>query len=158
MPLGAIPMLPLVLGEDAARASTLGGPDMTRYLLVCGLLVVFVIALGAAFKRLFGARLARRAALRSLQIVDVLPLGGRQKLAVVRCYDRTFLLGLGDKEIERIAELDAEQEATAEPEAEATAESPGVRVAFREILARRRTRPASEAAMVSETVEPAVTR
>ena len=33
-------------------------------------------------------------------------MGGKQKLAVVRCYDRAFLIGLGDKEISSISELD----------------------------------------------------
>lgn len=33
-------------------------------------------------------------------------LGSKQRLAVVRCYDRTFALGLGEKEIALIAELD----------------------------------------------------
>ena len=48
-----------------------------------------------------------RAARRSLQVLDVLPLGGKQRLAVVRCYDRTFLLGLGEKEVGLVSELDA---------------------------------------------------
>ena len=43
---------------------------------------------------------------RSLSVLDVLPLGGKRRLAVVRCYDRTFVLGLGDREISAIAELD----------------------------------------------------
>ena len=48
-----------------------------------------------------------KAAKRSLQVIDVLPLGSRQRLAVVRCYDRTFLLGLGERELSLITELDA---------------------------------------------------
>jgi hypothetical protein len=38
--------------------------------------------------------------------MDVLPLGGRSRLAVVRCYDRTFLLGMGEREVSLVAELD----------------------------------------------------
>jgi len=100
----------VALGEPTAARDALGassGPDLTRYALVCvGLLAL--IALGAyLFRRFLGAALQRRAAARSLQIMDVLPLGGKQRLAVVRCYDRTFLLGLGEKEVASITELDA---------------------------------------------------
>jgi flagellar protein FliO/FliZ len=90
----------------AADLGGTSGPDLTRYLLVCGCLLVLVALLAFGFRRLVGRTLATRAARRSLQVVDVLPLGGKQRLAVVRCYDRTFLLGLGDKELASIAELD----------------------------------------------------
>lgn len=80
---------------------------MTRYVLVCVGLLAAIVAVVAALKRLFGGALSRRAAARSLQVMDVLPLGGKQRLAVVRCYDRTFLLGLGEKELTAISELDA---------------------------------------------------
>jgi flagellar biogenesis protein FliO len=96
------------LVETQSRLADAGsGPDLTRYLLVCGLLIGCVAALGWVFKRFLSGRLKARAAQRSLQIMDVLPLGGKQRLAVVRCYDRTFALGLGEKEISLIAELDA---------------------------------------------------
>lgn len=92
------------------EAPSLGGtpgPDLTRYFLVCGGLILGVVALGIGFRKLIARTLKARAAQRSMQIIDVLPLGGKQKLAVVRCYDRTFLLGLGEKELTSIAELDA---------------------------------------------------
>ena len=41
-------------------------------------------------------------------MVDILPLGGKRQLAVVRCYDRTFALGLGEKDVSLVAELDHE--------------------------------------------------
>jgi flagellar biogenesis protein FliO len=63
--------------------------------------------LGWLFKRLVAGKLRSNAGARSLQVMDVLPLGSKQRLAVVRCYDRTFALGLGEKEIALIAELDA---------------------------------------------------
>ncbi len=88
---------------------TLGGtegPDFTRYLLVCGSLVVAIVLLGLGFRRWIGARVSARAAQRSLRVIDVLPLGPKQRLAVVRCYDRTFLLGLGDREVSLVTELD----------------------------------------------------
>lgn len=91
----------------AAELAPGQGPDLTRYALVCCGLLVAVVAVAALFKRLLGGAIQRRAAARSLQIIDVLPLGGKQRLAVVRCYDRTFLLGLGEKELTSISELDA---------------------------------------------------
>ena len=97
----------LALVPEAGPAS---GPDLTRYLLVCALLIVSLIALAWVFRRFVAGRLRSRAAKRSLQVLDVLPLSGKQKLVVVRCYDRSFLLGLGEKEVRSIAELDVEHE------------------------------------------------
>ena len=88
-------------GEPAAA-----GPDLARYFVVCGALVVGVALLGLVLRRFVARGLRARAAQRSLQVLDVLPLGGRQRLLVVRCYDRSFLLGQGDKELRAIAELD----------------------------------------------------
>ncbi len=79
---------------------------MTQYLVVCVGLIALIVLGGLGFKRLFARSLSARAARRSLQIVDMLPLGGKQKLAVVRCYERTFVVGLGDKELCLITELD----------------------------------------------------
>jgi flagellar biogenesis protein FliO len=93
----------------AAEATPLGGttgPDMTRYLVVCGGLLVLVLLLGVGFRKLISKTMQVRAAQRSMQVMDMLPLGNKQRLCVVRCYDRTFLLGLGDKEMTSIAELD----------------------------------------------------
>ena len=82
------------------------GPDLTRYFAVCGVLLGAIGLLAWAFRKLIAGNLSLRAAKRNLQILDVLPMGGKQKLAVVRCYDRAFLIGLGDKEISSISELD----------------------------------------------------
>jgi flagellar biogenesis protein FliO len=84
------------------------GPDLTRYLLVCGGLLATIVLLAWGFRRLLADKLRARAAQRSLALIDVLPLGGKRQLGVVRCYDRTFVLGLGEKEVRLIAELDAE--------------------------------------------------
>jgi flagellar biosynthetic protein FliO len=92
-----------VLVPEAGRAS---GPDLTRYLVVCAGAILALVAAAWLFRRFVGASLRARAARRSLRIVDVLPLSGKQKLVVVRCYDRSFLLGLGEKEVRAIAELD----------------------------------------------------
>ena len=82
------------------------GPDLTRYFAVCGVLLGAIGLLAWAFRKLIAGNLSLRAAKRNLQILDVLPMGGKRKLAVVRCYDRAFLIGLGDKEISSISELD----------------------------------------------------
>jgi len=93
-----------VLVPEAGRGS---GPDLTRYLVVCAGSILLLLALAWLFRRYVAGHLRVRAAKRSLQVLDVLPLAGKQKLVVVRCYDRSFLLGLGEKEVRAIAELDA---------------------------------------------------
>jgi flagellar biosynthetic protein FliO len=95
--------LALLAGPNPAA----GGPDMTRYVLVCFLLLALIGGAAYLFKRFIASSVRARASKRSLQVVDLLPLGGKQRLCVVRCYDRTFALGLGDKEVALIAELDA---------------------------------------------------
>lgn len=98
-----------LLGSTVATQATrtgAQGPDLTRYIIVCTLLLVALGALGWGMKKLVAGAVRTRAEKRSLQVMDLLPLGGKQRLAVVRCYDRTFALGLGEKEIALIAELD----------------------------------------------------
>jgi flagellar biosynthetic protein FliO len=100
--------LPLLL---ALGAEPLQGPDLTRYFLVCTGVIVALLGAAWLFKRTLAGHLRARAAKRSLQVLDVLPLGGKQKLMVVRCYDRSFLLGVGEKEVRSIAELESEPNA-----------------------------------------------
>jgi flagellar biosynthetic protein FliO len=95
------------LASIPAQGASAGGPDMTRYVMVCALLLGLICLAAYLFKRFIGTAVRAKAAKRSLQILDVLPLGGKQKVCVVRCYDRTFALGVGDKEVGLIAELDA---------------------------------------------------
>ena len=96
----------LLITEDAARLGA-DGLDLTRYFLVVGALLGAVLLAGLLLKRVISGSLKARASKRSLAVVDVLPLGGKRQLAVVRCYDRTFALGLGDKDVSLVAELDA---------------------------------------------------
>ena len=98
----------LFVPAGEATPVSVQGPDLTRYLVVCALAILFVLGAAALFRRFAAQHLRARAAKRSLQVLDVLPLGGKQKLVVVRCYDRSFLLGLGEKEVRSIAELDRE--------------------------------------------------
>ena len=77
-----------------------------------------------------------RAAKRALRVVDVLPLGGKKRLAVVRVYDRTFVLGLGDKEVSVVSELDAEAGASHEIVPAGAVGKSGLRRAFEQIRAR----------------------
>jgi flagellar biogenesis protein FliO len=100
--------LSLALVEDApSRFGGSAGPDLTRYFVVCATLVVVTGLVAWGFRRLLAGNMKLRAAKRSIQTLDVLPLGGKRKLAVVRCYDRTFVIGLGEREITPIAELDS---------------------------------------------------
>ena len=94
----------LFLLEEEVRGS---GPDLTRYFLVCTGLLLLILGVAWAFRRFLAGTLRSRASKRSLQVLDALPLGGKQRLLVVRCYDRSFLLGVGEKEVRSIAELDA---------------------------------------------------
>jgi len=78
-----------------------------------------------------GGAVKGSASRRSLQVLDVLPLGGKQRVCVVRCYDRTFALGVGDKEVALIAEIDAA--------VSIGAPKPAARMApFQDVLARLR--------------------
>lgn len=133
-------VIPILLASGSGTvlgARAFDGPDLTRYFLVCGLLIAGLGVGGLFFRRLLRKTLQGRAAKRSLQVLDVLPLGGKQRLLVVRCYDRSFLLGQGEKELRSIAELDAEalaEEATEAPDR-------GTPGAFRAALRRAELRP-----------------
>jgi flagellar biogenesis protein FliO len=102
-----LPGAGLFLRSGGAETGT-DGPALTRYLIVCGVLIAAIAGLGFGFRRLVGGAVRARAARRSLAVLDVLPLGGKQRLAVVRCYDRTLVLGLGDRELGLLAEIDRE--------------------------------------------------
>ena len=98
---------PALLAITESLDALTRGPDLSRYLYVCTGLLAAILVLAWGFRRLVADRLKLRAARRSLAVIDVLPLGGRRQLSVVRCYDRTFVLGLGEKEVALITELDA---------------------------------------------------
>ena len=95
------------LSESTASAVDADpGPDLNQYLLISAAMVVLVGAVGWFLQRTMSGSIRARAHKRSLRVIDVLPMGGKKKLAVVRVYDRTFVLGLGDKEISIVSELD----------------------------------------------------
>lgn len=98
--------LSIALAETPAQLGS-SGVDLTRYLIVVGVLLGVLVAAGFFLRRMVSGSLKTRASKRSLALVDVLPLGGKRQLAVVRCYDRTFALGLGEKDVTLVAELDA---------------------------------------------------
>jgi flagellar biogenesis protein FliO len=127
--LGSLPFLSLLFqtgtdqvpGEGAEEvvkaaemASSLGsataGIDMTRYTMVCVGLVIAILAIAWGFRRVLAGNIRGRANRRAMQVVDMLPLGNKRQLAVVRCYDRTFVLGLGEREVNLVTELDADQD------------------------------------------------
>jgi len=116
---------------DIAAESGRVGPDLTRYIVVCATLLVALVGLAWLLRRVMGGVARTSAGRRSLQVVDVLSLGGKQRVCVVRCYDRTFALGVGDKEVGLIAEIDAAVSIGATPT--------GPRIpAFQDILTRLR--------------------
>jgi flagellar biosynthetic protein FliO len=142
MPFPALPLLtptlvPLALADKAA--GPIEGPDLWRYLAVSSAMVFLVIAVGWVMRRFVAASLRTRAATRSLRVIDVLPLGGRQKLAVVRVYDRTLVVGLGEKEVNLVAELESGSEPAAIVPARAATSTPvlaGVLGAFERLRTR----------------------
>lgn len=109
MPSAPVSVLGHVLGSGS-QALPAAGPDLTNYFVVCASAIGVLLAFLWIFRRFVAERLKARAARRSMQVLDVLPISGKQKLVVVRCYDRTFLLGVGEKEMRAITELDAASE------------------------------------------------
>jgi flagellar biogenesis protein FliO len=91
-----------------ALAAASSEPDLARYLVVSGALLGALVLGAFLVRRMAGGVLAERAGKRGMQVLDALPLGGRKRAVIVRCHDRTFLLGVGEKEVCSIAELDAE--------------------------------------------------
>jgi flagellar biogenesis protein FliO len=124
------------IAELAAR-NVRAGPDWNQYVLVCAALLGALGALVWGMRALV-ARSGRFGAVRrSLRVVDVLSLGGKQRVCVVRCYDRTFALGVGDKEVGLIAEIDA---AVSMPQESAAAPGPGFSTVLALLSKRERPR------------------
>ncbi|MBL8861963.1 MAG: flagellar biosynthetic protein FliO [Planctomycetes bacterium] len=132
-------MVPPALLDVAAAIPARVGPDLTRYVLVCSALFLALGGLAWILRRAVAGSVRARAGKRSLQVVDVLPLGGKQRVCVVRCYDRTFALGVGEKEIGLIAEIDAAVSVAAHEETP---------VPFQSVLSRLRGAARSERAEV----------
>jgi flagellar biosynthetic protein FliO len=122
---------PLALLEELATAPGRAGPDLTRYVLVCATLLLALGGLAWFLRRMVGGAARTKAGGRSLQVIDVLPLGGKQRVCVVRCYDRTFVLGVGEKEIGLISEIDAAVSIGIAP-------AIPVKASFQDVLARLR--------------------
>jgi flagellar biogenesis protein FliO len=101
-------MIQLALISEISARSAREGPDWNRYVILCALLLLVLGALAWGMRALVTGSARVGSARRSLQVLDVLSLGGKQRVCVVRCYDRTFALGVGDKEVGLIAEIDAE--------------------------------------------------
>jgi len=99
-------MLNIILALPVEERLAGSAPDLTRYLFVVGALIIALLGLAWGFRRLINGSRKTRALGRSLAIIDVLPLGGKRQLTVVRCYDRTFALGIGEKDVTLVAELD----------------------------------------------------
>jgi flagellar biogenesis protein FliO len=106
----------LALAAPLATPADAPVVDPVKYLVACmGVLGLLAAGLFALRKLVVGAQ-RTRAAGRSLAVLDQLHLGGSKRLTVVRCYDRQFVLGVGDKEIAVVAELDVDQAVPPLPE------------------------------------------
>ncbi|MEL6431163.1 MAG: flagellar biosynthetic protein FliO [Planctomycetota bacterium] len=102
------PVCLLPFAETATRPIVAAGnaPDLSMLMGVAAVLVVLIGALAYAFRRVVLVQLKQRAAGKDMAVLEVLPLGGKRQLAVVRCFDRTFALGLGERDVSLVAELD----------------------------------------------------
>ncbi|MEM9380814.1 MAG: flagellar biosynthetic protein FliO [Planctomycetota bacterium] len=110
-----MPHLLALLAQAATEAPAeapvrLGGaaPDLSWLMAVVAVFVVTMAAIAFGFRKLLTGAIKARSSRRDLRVLDVLPLGGKRQLAVVRCYDRTFALGLGERSVDLVAELDTE--------------------------------------------------
>jgi flagellar biogenesis protein FliO len=137
------------------------GLDMSRYLFAC-LVVLGLLCLGAfALTRLKNSAIVQRAKKRSLRIVDVLPLGRKQRLCVVRAYDRTFVLGVGEREVALVAEIDQDDDLASEALVQAESEASAAKAptsfaalvqSFAGAALQRRTTPTEPLAPVAAPV------
>ncbi len=100
-------LLPAVALDAAPALTGSSGPDLTWLMTTSAVLILVIGAVAYGFRRLVVGGVRGRAAKRDLRVLDVLPLGGKRQLAVVRCYDRTFAIGLGEKSVDLVAELDS---------------------------------------------------
>lgn len=143
-----LPILATLLAASEGTASATrplagAGPDLGWMATVVAIVLVCIVGAAFGVRKVVGGAWRVRAARRALRVVDVLPLGGRRQVVVVRCYDRTFALGLGEKEVSLVAELDtefvaAESRAAVEAPVAASAKvaAPAARIDFRGLLQR----------------------
>lgn len=104
----ALPVQAVAKAATAAPAADGLQSSLTQAGIAVALLIGVIGLCGYGFKKLMQRTLVSRAERRSLTLVDVLPLGGKQKICVLRCYDRTFLVGVGEGDVSTLAELDSE--------------------------------------------------
>jgi len=91
-----------------SRTLASGGPDLAWMATAIVVSLAVLLAVGVIARRVLGAAWRQRATRRSLSVLDVLPLGGKRQLIIVRCYDRTLALGVGDRQVSLITELDSD--------------------------------------------------
>ena len=113
-----------LLADGLAGLGGAANQSVLEALAVCALAVGALLVLSVFVRRLTRGAWRSRAARRSLEMLDLLPLGGQRRVAVLRCYDRTFLVGLGDKEVSLLAELDPPTDVSPEPSAAKDAPPP----------------------------------
>jgi len=104
--------LPLALATllETAGFGGRSGNDLWPAFLVVAAALGGLGLVAWAVKRFSRTTLRSRLSRRSLELVEVLPLGGQKRVAIVRCYDRTFVIGAGDKELSLLAEMESPEE------------------------------------------------
>lgn len=100
-----------VAGAPSTLSGPHPGPDMGQlasYLGISLAMILLVAGGGLLVHRLLRGGWRVRAAQRSLRVVDLLPLAGKNQLAVVQVYDRTLVLGIGEGGVRLVTEWDAD--------------------------------------------------
>ncbi|MEM1449979.1 MAG: flagellar biosynthetic protein FliO [Planctomycetota bacterium] len=153
-----MPLLLALLAQTAPDVAAdapvrLGGaaPDLSWLTAVVAVFVVTMAGIAFGFRKLLTGAIKARSSRRDLRVLDVLPLGGKRQLAVVRCYDRTFALGLGERSVDLVAELDTEA-VDVDREAASSRTS-----AFEQRLAAARTRLLGVHEITAPKADPAAT-
>lgn len=100
-----------VAGAQSTLSGPYPGPDMGQlasYLGISLAMILLVAGGGLLVHRLLRGGWRVRAAQRSLRVVDLLPLAGKNQLAVVQVYDRTLVLGIGEGGVRLVTEWDTD--------------------------------------------------
>ena len=86
--------------------------DIVQYLLSFALVIGLLLALLYALKQWQRAHPFVKGAQQRLQIVEALSVGPRQKIAIVRCDQQEFVIGLSPQGLQAIGSLRSSSEPT----------------------------------------------
>jgi flagellar biogenesis protein FliO len=125
-----------------------------------GFVILTIMGLGASavwlVRKSKGLPLRKRGRGKSLEVVDLLNLGHKKSLAVVRVYDRVFVIGIGDGPLSLVTELREEEAGIDAAELAAADRAPAntaqpFRAMIQNLLRRRHHGPTSEAIARAES-------